>query len=56
MDGPEKIDTFKLARLFEDCALELDGDPKFYMEQVADYFRNHYKPGKELVAHKVLGL
>ena len=56
MDGPEKIDTFKLARLFEDCALELDGDPKFYMEQVADYFRNHYKPGKELKASKVLGL
>ena len=55
-DGPEKIDTFKLARLFEECGEELEGDASFYMEQVADYFRNHYKPGKELKASKVLGL
>ena len=54
--GPEKIDTFKLARLFEECGEELEGDASFYMEQVADYFRNHYKPGKELKASKVLGL
>ena len=56
MDGPEKIDTFKLARLFEECEKELEGDPAFYMGQVADFFRNHYKPGREIVAHKVLGL
>ena len=55
-DGPEKIDTFKLARLFEECGEELDGDAAHYMEQVADYFRNHYKPGKDLNASKVLGL
>ena len=56
MDGPEKIDTFKLARLFEECEKELEGDAAFYMGQVADFFRNHYKPGREIVAHKVLGL
>ncbi len=56
IDGPEKIDTFKLANLFEECGAELEGDASFYMEQVADYFRNHYKPGKELKASKVLGL
>ncbi len=56
MDGPERIDTIKLARLFEDCERELEGDPAFYMGQLADYFRNHYKPNTELKAHKVLGL
>lgn len=58
-DGPEKIDTFKLARLFEEAAeetKEMEGDVSFYMGQVADFFRNHYKPGRELKAHKVLGL
>ena len=57
MDGPDRITAKALISFFEDAADQTEGDVSFYMEQLVDYFRNHYKPSKGLdTPGKVLGL
>ena len=54
----EGLSVKRLHDFFEDAARELPaGDARFYFEQCADYFKNHYNPKRGLEsASKVLGL
>lgn len=56
-DGPDRIDTRTLVKLFKEAKDLTEGDVSFYMEQLEDYFRNQYSPNRGVEsASRVLGL
>ena len=56
MDGPDRIDTWTLIKMFQQAKENTEGDASYYFEHLEHYFRN-YNPKKGVDhANKILRL